>query len=71
VPLLARCGGVVCLLAWWVRRDCWVCVGLSGSARKIGYEKAESFRSHVTDNQDRVHDHRYPMASQQPPWIAK
>ena len=43
VPLLARCGGVVCLLAWWVRRDCWVCVGLSGSApfeRSVTSKKA-------------------------------
>jgi hypothetical protein len=22
-----------CWLAWWVRRDCWVCVGLCGSVR--------------------------------------
>ena len=22
----------LCWLAWWVRRDCWVCVGPSGSA---------------------------------------
>ena len=28
----ARLSGPLCWLAWWVRRDCWVCVGLSGSA---------------------------------------
>ena len=32
LAVCARLSGPLCWLAWWVRRDCWVCVGLSGSA---------------------------------------